>query len=87
MPFNLQVRNTKNTATNWQAVVRDRNFSIIPNLVPGNYTLTVVQNQSSLYDYYFEGTQPLGAFQNITITGGVPNPTGTCPNNVDLYIN
>ncbi len=77
VPFNLQVRNTTNQTQVWETIWRNRPYSTIPNLNPGNYTHTVVPAAGGLFDHVFTGTTPLNAFGNITITGGVPNPLGS----------
>ncbi len=85
-PFNLQVRNTTNTDTTWQAVVVGP-YATIPGLVPGPYTLTTVDNGDGTFTHSFVGTTLLGDFDNIVITGGLPVPAGAGgAANVDLYI-
>ena len=85
-PFDLQVRNTTNAATNWQAVVTGP-YTTIPNLAAGNYTLQTTDNGDGTYTHVFTGTTPLGAFGNITITGDAPIPAGSGGSaNVGLYI-
>jgi len=85
VPFNLQIRNSSNTAPlNWQAVIRDRQFDEVINLqASGPFTLVVVQNASELFDFYFSGT--LGAFGRIEFRGEAPT-LNSCPDNVELYI-
>ena len=76
-PFNLQVRNTTGNSANWQALVSGVPYATIPGLVAGNYTLATTDNGDGTYDHLFTGTTPLGGFQNIIITGGLPVPAGT----------
>lgn len=73
-PFNLQVRNTTGNPVNWVAVVRDVPYASIPNLAPGNYSLST--EGTGPYTHTFTGTAPLSAYSNITITGGLPTPAG-----------
>ena len=76
-PFNLQIRNTTNNPTNWEMVWSGRPYATIPNLSTGPYTHTVTDNGDGTYDHTFTGTTPLNGFQNVQITGGLPNPAGT----------
>ena len=41
-PFELQVRNTTNTATSWSAVISDAPYESIPGLTAGAYTHSVI---------------------------------------------
>lgn len=75
-PFNLQVRNTTGSPISWKVVVTDVPYATIAGLTSGAYTL--VTTDTSLYAHTFTGTTPLGAYSNITITGGTPSPTGVC---------
>ena len=75
-PFNLQVRNTTGTPQAWETIWRNRPYSTIPGLSPGNYTHTVIPAAGGLFDHVFTGTTPLNGFGNIQITGGVPSPVG-----------
>ena len=75
-PFNLQIRNQTNTADDWQMVWEDRPYATIPSLSAGPYTHSVIDNGNGTYDHVFTGTAPLGAFANVTITGGLPVPAG-----------
>ena len=87
-PFNLQVRNTTNTATGWTAVLDSVPYATIPGLAPGNYTLTTTMNPDGSFTHVFSGTMDLEPFQNITITGGLPTPPGMGgTSNVDLFLN
>lgn len=86
-PFNLQVRNTTNSDTEWRAVLSSVPYASIPGLNAGNYDLEITPNADGTFQYVFTGTTPLGPFQNITITGGVPTPPGVGgTSNVDLFI-
>jgi hypothetical protein len=82
-PFNLQVRNTTATATEWQAVIYNKPYSVIPGLVAGYYTVSRLDNSDGSYTYIFTGTTPLAAYQGITIIGNMPSPAG---NNSDLSL-
>ncbi len=45
-------------------------------------------NADGTFQHVFTGTSDLGAFQNITITGGAPTPPGVGgTSNVDLFVN
>lgn len=85
-PFNLQVRNTTGNPTTWAAVVRDVPYATIPSLNAGQYTLNTTG--TGPYTHTFTGTTPLGAYANITITGGAPSPAGvgTANGNPELYL-
>ena len=48
-PFNLQVRNTTNATTGWTAVLASVPYATIPDLVPGDYTLTTTMNPGGTY--------------------------------------
>ena len=90
-PFNLQVRNQTNNATDWQACTPNVPYASIPNLVAGAYTLNTINNADGTYKHCFTGTSPLGAQgsanSSISITGGLPNPAGSGgAQNVELYI-
>ena len=86
-PFNLQVRNTTNSATDFVAVLPSVPYASIPGLNPGNYDLQITPNGDGTFQYVFTGTTPLGPFQNIIIAGGLPTPPGVGgASNVDLFI-
>lgn len=74
-PFNLQVRNTTNSAVNWQACTPPVPYDSIPNLNAQGANYQVVDNGDGTFLHCFDGAS-LGAFQNITITGGLPDPAG-----------
>lgn len=82
-PFELQVRNTTPNVTNWQAVIYNKPYSVIPGLVAGNYTVSRLDNSDGTYTYTFTGTTPLAGFQNTTIRGNLPSPAG---NGTDLSL-
>ena len=87
-PFNLQIRNTTNSATGWKAVLASVPYATIPGLTPGDYMLTTTMNPDGTFQHVFMGTTDLGPFQNITISGGVPTPPGMGgTSNVDLFVN
>ena len=71
VPYNLQVRNTTGQALNWQALVSGVNYSEVPNLVPGNYTVTSSENADGTFNHLFSSTEPVAAFQNVVIAGGI----------------
>jgi hypothetical protein len=86
-PFNLQVRNTTNTATPWRAVIPAAPYATIPGLTAGPYTLVTTPNGDGTFQHVFTGTSDLGAFQNVTIQGGLPSPPGVGgAGNLDLFI-
>ena len=77
VPFNLQVRNSSGNSIDWETIWRNRPYSVIPNLNAGNYIHSVIPAPGGLFDHVFTGTTPLGAFGNLAITGGVPDPLGS----------
>jgi len=74
--FNLQVRNTTDQSVNWEALVAGVPYASIPNLVPGNYSVSTADNGDGTYDHLFTGTTALAAFANINIDGDGPTPVG-----------
>lgn len=85
-PFNLQIRNTTGNPIDWIAIVRDVPYATIPSLSTGAYTVST--SGTNPYTHTFTSTSPLGAYSNITITGGTPSPAGigTANGNPELYI-
>ena len=71
VPFNLQVRNTTGAAVHWEALVSGVEYSEVPSLVSGNYTVTTSMNEDGTFNHLFASTEPLAAFQNVVITGGI----------------
>ena len=71
VPYNLQVRNTTGQAVHWEALVENVNYSEIPSLFSGNYSVTTSQNADGTFNHLFASTEPLAAFQNFVISGGI----------------
>lgn len=77
-PFNLQVRNTTgDVISGFTTVWSSRPYSTIPGLVlPAGITHSVISNNDGTFEHVFTSSVGLNPFQSITITGGLPNPTG-----------
>jgi len=76
-PFDLQVRNTTGIPTPWEAVINNVPYATIPGISTGNYNLTTINNGDGTYTHIFTGTNNLGPYQSIQITGNLPIPAGT----------
>jgi len=74
--FNLQIRNTGNSEVNWEALISNSPYEIIPDLnLPDEVTLSTTQNLDKTYSHLFAGFN-LAGFANVVITGGLPDPAG-----------
>ena len=85
-PFNLQVRNTTNAAVDWQVCIPAAPYAAIPALnIPAGVNHDIIDNGDGTFRHCFDGTG-LGAFANVTITGGLPVPAGVGgTGNLELY--
>ena len=85
-PFNLQVRNTTNAAVDWQVCIPAAPYATIPALnLPAGVNHDITDNGDGTFRHCFDGAG-LGAFANVTITGGLPVPAGVGgTGNLELY--
>lgn len=97
-PFNVQVRNNSGNPVNWQIVLTgtgfngddDGNSPLFPigaNVSSDgkNYDYAVVAESDGTFTHYFTGVNPLSAWDNAEIIGGVPDVSGA-QGVVNLYI-
>ena len=77
--YQLQVQNNTATPFDYEIWIENVPYATIPGLTLGNHTLNTTDNGDGTYSYLFTSTTPLGAFQNVIISGsgGAPSPLGS----------